>query len=331
MIERMNIERIRQRAAIETIPGVTAVAFGQPVPGLRSGNLVTQVPDPRDPSAMIRVSSGTIDSRFIDVLGLRLAHGRAPTDDDVDAVLVNQRLARELFGRDNVVGEQFQQNFGPPGSSGPPPAREIIGVLEDMSFEHPAADVEPMLFSSAATPFGFSAVIESSLPAATLQQELERIASDGEIELQIATVRPLRQLRNDLLAADRARGFLTIGTAMLVVLLAAFGFYGTQRHLVTAGRREYAIRASLGAGPKALGRLVIRRGMTLGLPGLVLGALLAFIAVAWLRDDFVSREISPFAVTLAVVLGLGLLLTAASLGPARQARLTQPAPLLRED
>jgi ABC-type antimicrobial peptide transport system permease subunit len=116
-----------------------------------------------------------------------------------------------------------------------------------------------------------------------------------------------------------------------VVLLATFGFYGTQRYLVTAGRREYAIRASLGAGPKALGGLVIRRGLTLGLPGLVLGALLAFIAVAWLRDDFVSREISPFAVTLAVVLGLVLLLAASSLGPARQARRTQPAPLLRED
>jgi predicted lysophospholipase L1 biosynthesis ABC-type transport system permease subunit len=69
----------------------------------------------------------------------------------------------------------------------------------------------------------------------------------------------------------------------------------------------------------------------LGLPGLVLGALLAFIAVAWLRDDFVSREISAAVVTVAVVAGLLLLLAAASLGPARQARQTQPAPLLRED
>ena len=37
------------------------------------------------------------------------------------------------------------------------------------------------------------------------------------------------------------------------------------------------------------------------------------------------------AVTLAVVLSLALLLGAASLGPARQARRTQPAPLLREE
>ena len=120
-------------------------------------------------------------------------------------------------------------------------------------------------------------------------------------------------------------------TASLVVLLAALGFYGTQRYLVAAGRREYAIRASLGAGPRALGRLVVWRGLLLGLPGLVAGALLAFIIVAWLRDDYVSREISAVGVTVWVVIGLIGLLLAASLGPARAARHTRPAPLLRED
>jgi ABC-type lipoprotein release transport system permease subunit len=100
---------------------------------------------------------------------------------------------------------------------------------------------------------------------------------------------------------------------------------------VTAGRREYAIRASLGAGPRALGRLVLWRGLSLGLPGLVLGTLLSFLTVAWLRDDFVSRNVLASVVTLAVFVGLVLLLIAASLGPARQARRTQPAPLLRED
>jgi ABC-type antimicrobial peptide transport system permease subunit len=71
--------------------------------------------------------------------------------------------------------------------------------------------------------------------------------------------------------------------------------------------------------------------MMLSLPGLVAGALLSFIVVAWLRDDFISREIPPGVVTLGVVVGLAVLLIVASLGPARQARRTQPAPLLRED
>jgi hypothetical protein len=205
-------------------------------------------------------------------------------------------------------------------------------VLEDLSFVHPAAEIIPILFlAQPPSPFGMRGVIESRLPAAELQQQLQRLIDAGELELGTPTIRPLEDLRATLLAPDLARSLLTIGTASLVVLLAAFGFYGTQRYLVTAGRREYAIRASLGAGPRALGRLVFRRGLMLSLPGLVVGALLAFIVVAWLRDGFITRDIGPGLVTLGVVIGLSGLLVLASLGPARQARRTQPAPLLRED
>jgi len=175
------------------------------------------------------------------------------------------------------------------------------------------------------------AVIETSMTAAALRQELDRIVTSGDLEIPIADVLPLKKLRDNVLAADRARGALTIATAALVVLLSAFGFYGTQRYLVVAGRREYAIRASLGAGPDALGRLVMRRGFYLGIPGLVMGGLLSFIFCAWLRDGLVSRDVSPGVVTIGVVAGLALLLFAASLAPAKMARRTQPASLLRED
>jgi ABC-type antimicrobial peptide transport system permease subunit len=170
-------------------------------------------------------------------------------------------------------------------------------------------------------------LIESSLPLAAFQKQFQDVAQTLELNLT-GNVIPLEQARRDALAVDRARGFLTVGAAVLVVLLAAFGFYGMQRFLVSAGRREYAIRASVGAGPRALGMLVLTRGMLLGLPGILLSVPLAFIVVAFLRDDYVSRDVLPFVVTGAVVLGLVALLLAATLGPARLARVTQPALLL---
>jgi len=319
------VETTRRREAIEAIPGVTRVTFGTPAPAGLSGRSWSEIPDPSDSTERIRVYRGSIDDRYIDVLGLRLVQGRAPEGSDVAVAVVNQAFAQQFFGRDNVVGESVP--VAVPGGQ----RTEIVGVLADLSFEHPSADIEPLLLLTSDPRYPSIAIIESSLTAADLQRQLERIDTSGEVQARILSVRPLRSARHDIIAPDRARALLTIGTASLVVCLAAFGFYGTQRYLVTAGRREYAIRASLGAGPKALGRLVFRRGLMLSLPGLVIGSMLAFILVAWLRDDFVSRDISPGAVTAAVVAGLTLLLLAASLGPARQARRTQPAPLLREE
>jgi len=326
-VQNFVVESARWRETIATIPGVTAVAFGSMVPGAQTGVLGTSIPHPAEPEERISIRVGSIDSALIDVLGFRLLHGRAPTDNDVGVGVVNQALAQALFDRDDVVGESLP--FTLSGSD----RVEIVGVLEDLSYAHPSAEVFPTLLTTS-NPiffFGTAAVIESALTPAALQRELQRLIDDGALELRLNSVTPLRELRANVIAADTARSWLTIATATLVVVLAAIGFYGTQRYLVTAGRREYAIRASLGAGPKALGRLVFSRGLMLCLPGLVTGALLAFILVAWLREDFVSPEIPPGAVTLAVVAGLGVLLLAASLGPARQARRTQPAPLLREE
>jgi ABC-type antimicrobial peptide transport system permease subunit len=118
---------------------------------------------------------------------------------------------------------------------------------------------------------------------------------------------------------------------MLVVILSALGFYGTQRYLVTAGQREYAIRSAIGAGPTRLGRLVLRRGVELGLPGLVFGSVLALLAVAWLHGGFLTAAVSPVGVSALVALLIFALVLAASFGPAQQARKTAPATLLRED
>jgi predicted permease len=320
------VDAVRNREIIEAIPGVRGVTLTSLVPASQSTMNTRTIPDPDDPTREISIGYGNIDDAFADVLGLRLLYGRSPDAGEDGVALVNRSFAQRFFGHDNVVGENFDftNSFGP--------RVEIVGVLENLSFVHPAADVEPMLFMKLPpTPFGMGGVVESSLTATELLQRLQDLIESGDLELGQPVVRPLSDLRDNLVAPDKARSLLTIGTATLVVLLAAFGFYGTQRYLVTAGRREYAIRASLGAGPRALGRLVFVRGLWLSLPGLVVGALLAFILVSWLRDDFLSREVSPGLVTIAVVAGLALLLLAASYGPARQAKRTQPAPLLREE
>ena len=331
---RESVDNARRREIFLSVPGVTDVSMTGIAPGMIVSLNRGSMPHPDDPNQEIQGQRALIDTHYVDVLELRLVHGRSPTDaDGGGTMLVNQAFARAVWGREDVAGESFDIGAGT-GAPGGQRQVEIVGVLEDLSFEHPAADVIPTVFLTS-DPNMFSpqgmALIKSSLSTAELREALDGLVESGELEAQVQDVVPLTTARRDLLTNDSARSYLTIGAALLVVLLAALGFYGTQRYLVAAGRREYAIRASLGAGPRSLGRLVLQRGLWLGLPGVVLGLPLAFIAVAWLHDGYVSRDISPYLVSVVAALAIVGMLLAASLGPARQARRTEPAPLLRED
>jgi predicted permease len=319
-----------RREAILAIPGVTAVAFGYPVPARQSGGgFPARISNPTESEKPVEAYYGVVSRPFVELLGLRLLRGRAPEEDETaDVVVVNQALARSLWGHDDVVGERLppNNNFGDQGG-------DVIGVLEDLSFEHPSATVPPFVFTTLVngSPRDLLTIIEAELMASELHQALDQLVSTGVLEMTVQGIRPLSSLRNDTLSNDRVRTFLIMGAAAIVVFLVAIGFYGTQHYLVAAGRREYAIRGALGAGPRAIGQSVLRGGILMSLPGLVAGGMLAFIAVTWSLDEYVSRQISPVGVTLWVVIGLVVLVLAASLGPARRAMRTQPAPLLRED
>ena len=319
------IARERQREAIEAIPGVSAVAYGYPIPGNEDTSLFpVRQPHPDDPSRVIEISRGGLEDRMAELLGYDLLYGRVPKADEANVVVVNQSAAQALWRRDDVVGERLYSSAESAGF-------EIVGVLKDLSFGHPLTAARPYAFETINRITFLHSVIETQLSAAELQQALARLSRDGVLDDREWAPRPLKSIRFTVTAPDRVRSSFTIAAALLVVFLSGLGFYATQRYLVASGRREYAIRASLGAGPRALGRLVMLRGIALGLPGLVLGGLLAFIVVAWLRGDYISSLVSPVGVAILVLAGLTALLLIASLGPAAEARRTRPSPLLRED
>jgi len=320
--EAWTLRHERWRAVIGALPGVEAVAWGIPVP---RGLIPTfRLVRPPGQIAPVRVANVTGDPAYPQVLGMTLVHGRAVQPGERNVVLINQTLARQFWGRSDVVGEVLTM-VGPTGQV----ARGIVGVLKDASYGHPAEKIQPMIFFDEAVPF-VELLVKTSISLTDFRQLLQHRIDGGELDLAIGEIHRLEDLRSDMLVPDRARTLITGVGTVLVVLLAAFGLFGTQRYLVSSGRREYAIRAAVGAGPKALGRLVMQRGLQLGLPGLAIGTLLAFIVVAWLRSDFVSMTVSPLAVALAVTLGNAALVLAAGIGPARQARATEAAPLLRE-
>lgn len=160
---------------------------------------------------------------------------------------------------------------------------------------------------------------------------LEVRAEQGELAIGVGDVMLIDDLWSVPLAPDRARTSITVVTAVLVVVFAALGFYGTLRYLVAAGRREYAVRSAVGAAPEALAKLVYWRGFRLSLPGLVLGSALTFAAVAWLQAEYLPLGVSALIVAAAVAASIAFLTVVACVGPSRHARNAEPAAVLREE
>jgi hypothetical protein len=311
------VERERQREVIVGLPGVEDAAFTTYAPG-GAGVLPFTVVQ-REPGRYVEIATVYVDDHYFDVLGIPILHGQTVDPYDFSQIVGNESYALDTFGRVDAVGEATRTN------------RSLRGVVRDFSFGHPAEAVPLTGFIANANTSYPLVLIKTSATPAGIRGLLQQRIDAGELEIELGEINRLENIVARTLRADRARTALTAGSALLVVVLSALGFYGTQRYLVTAGQREYAIRSAIGAGPRSLGRLVLSRGLGLGLPGLIFGGALALIAVAWLREGFLARAVSPVGVSALAAVMILVLVLAASLGPAQQARRTAPAMLLRQD
>jgi hypothetical protein len=204
------------------------------------------------------------DEDYLDVMGITLLHGTNIHADEPGPFLGNESYALGTYGRSDASGEVT------------PSGLVVRGVVKDVAFEHPAEPIPQMGINASSLPFFPLLLVKTAASPAELRRLLQERIDTGELEIGIADIERLASVANRDLLPDRARMAMTAVSALLVVVLSAFGFYGTQRYLVTAGQREYAIRSAVGAGPSALGRLVLARGLSLGTPGLAVGSLLAF-------------------------------------------------------
>lgn len=329
--ETLATTRDYRRRIMESIPGVERVAFGSPLPGQRitfATSLLSQTGEPRPVRAVV-VSA---DAVYPEILGLRLVQGRFPLADEPRSVLVNEALAMELWGRVDVTGSVIPLPVLRSVQADGDISVTVSGVVKDVVFVHPSQPVEPMIFTPLSpTAEMDSVILKTRLGMADLRPLLQANIDHGGLDIRVNRIERLDGIWNDLMAADRARTLVAALSALLVLVLSVIGFYGTLLYLVSAGRREYAVRAAMGAGPSIVRRMVIRRGLRIAAPGIVIGAIAGLAAVGVLRGELIAHSIQPVVVVAVVVVLLVLVVVATSAIPARRASRMLPAQALREE
>jgi predicted permease len=326
------VERLAQR--VVELPGVETVGVIDNIHlnplGTSSTFLEIEGVAPPKGRAGYDVDEAAIDTGFVAAVGLDLIRGRnfAATDRDSSppVALVNQAFVDRYWPEGDAIGRRIRTV-----DTGPPIV--VVGVVATARIRTLAEDPRPMLYL---------ALAQRPSPAVWL---IARTSGDAELLLP-AMLRASREIEPDLFiffSRTMKRHIETMSLpmklgaqalaifALLALVMASIGLYGTVSYAVAQRTKEVGIRLSLGADRGTVIRLLLWGGVRLVLIGVAVGLALA-LGLAQLIQGllFGVRALDPltFVVVPLVLVAVALL---ASWIPARRAGRVDPITALRAE
>jgi predicted permease len=319
---------------LRALPGVEAASVARIVP--LNGNSVRGdmvLADTNAQPALVRFHNNEVGPEYFRTMGIAILSGREFAASDgkgaPDVAILNENLARRLFGDKDPIGHTFR--YPVPTPSAP---ITVVGVAANSKYftlgeENPMALYSP--YSQAAggnlTP---QLLVRSSRPTG-LVREIERRL--GALDRSAAIeVKPMRSALGFALLPSRIGAALLGSAALLGLALASIGLYGVLAYSVTRRTSEIGLRMALGADGSAVLRMVLREsGALVGL-GVAIGLAIALFATRPLAM-FLVPELRPTdPVTWLGVIGvLAAVAAAATLAPARRAVRIDPMAALRSE
>lgn len=284
--------------------------------------------------------SNRADDSFAATVGLVITRGRwfnaSDEGDPYEPVVVNERLARELFGRDDPVGRIIKPDKPAEANRPPRPTLRVVGVIldyrKDGEFSAPDNWVFYRLHRERAVTFGPGVpryIVVRAQPGATSAFESQVVKRLSQAAPGWSfKARPLALARSGFLREDvpnLAAGGLVAAFLLAMVVL---GLTGVLWLMVTQRTREIGLRRAKGATAGAIRRQVVGEVMVLTAIGVAGG--LVVTAQMPLLDIFPSVPWPVYAagVVVAAVAVLGLAGLCAWV-PSRLAASVVPAEALR--
>jgi putative ABC transport system permease protein len=172
--------------------------------------------------------------------------------------------------------------------------------------------------------------IRTSGDPATVENALRAAVHEMDKSVPVYQVSPLENYVSKSVAQARFQTLLLSCFAAIALMLSAIGLYGLLSYMVVLRTLEIGLRMALGAQRTDVLRMIVRRGLTLALVGLVAGLAISAMMTRLLSGMLYGiRPSDP--VTLATVTALLLLVSlAASTVPAYRAARLDPMETLRE-
>jgi predicted permease len=267
---------------------------------------------------------------YLKALAIPVLRGRGldARDATTKNVLVNQAMADKFWPGEDPIGHRFGQG------SDAAAYYTVVGVVGNIrSFG-----------LAAGTPFEFYRTTDQSAPSAmtvvlrtsgvdpaSLIPSARAIVSTLDPNLPVTSVQTMEEVVSASVGQPRLLSALSGLFGGLAGLLAMVGVYGVTAYNVRRQRREYGIRLALGADPRTVRRLIVRRGAVTAAAGIAIGGVAGVLltrTMGSMLNDVTPTDPAVFLGNAALVL---LVSMAACYLPARWAGRVDPAVVLRND
>lgn len=273
-------------------------------------------------------------------LGLRLTRGREFTarDDDhsPDVAMVNETLARRMFGGADPVGKVIGWNARPdPKVPGHSIIRDwtIVGVVHTARMISLWEDPMPMLYVPAAQAVRSSryVVLRSTRPPAELLSESRAVLRAVDPTIPMSDVATMDDRIARSLGEQRFRAVLMATLSGLALVLALIGIHGVVANAVARRTREIGVRIALGQTAFDVASRVVLDALRVAAAGVAIGLVLALLTGRWPAAFLIGVSVhDPGTLTAAAGGMLGVVAAAAAI-PARRAARVDPMVALKAE
>lgn len=317
-----------------TLPGVRAasVAAVATLSGDDYGTLFIPEGSERDYTPNVNA----VGPGYFETMRIPVVLGRSFTAHDRrgsrPVAIVNQTLARKIFGSANPIGRRFrdQKDFSKAQ------VFEIVGVAKDIRYTRPRDQATPMFvyfpYQQWSDPWHEVVLhVRGAGDPLKLTGAVEREVHALDPKLPVFDIKTQEMQIDEMLDRERLIAVLAALFGTLATLLAAMGLYGVMAYSITRRTREIGIRLAVGACPSDVTSLVLRETARLAMTGVAIGLPVAFGAARLARSMLYGIEagdVRIFVTASLVLLAAGV---AAGFWPALRAARMNPVEALRTE
>lgn len=269
-------------------PGVKNVTYGTGGPFPQGADAAGVMPgsSATDRSKHQSGLPSIIGPQYFSTLGIPIVAGREFDERDranrPDAVIVNQTMARRLFGNTNAIGQTVTMFNG----LDPNWLASVVGVVADHHQSWQRADA-PLVYTPGQQVRRVTEItyyVRTAGPSLS-ERSMREIVRQEAPSIGSYDVASMSSRMAEFASSDRAMAWLVGSFALFALTIAGVGIYGVVSYSTSLRTLEFGVRLAVGATPSHIAQLVLREALIILATGTLLGIPLTCFALLIVRHQ----------------------------------------------